>query len=162
MERIMTTHYLRRIRWFLLFWLSSFCAAQVVTIRVIEAADGRPLQKQRVSVSLLYDKNEPTPTKYDAVLSLETDQNGEAQFRLPEPAPAHLATQVNLTSEHWRCGCSLLATTRDLIQKGIVEPKPGPESKKSAVLAKAEPGEILILARRLTLFERLLYPLMKQ
>ena len=38
----------------LLLMLGPSCLAQVVTVRVINAADGHPLQKQQVSVSLLY------------------------------------------------------------------------------------------------------------
>ena len=134
--------------------------AQTVTIRVINADDGRPLQKEPVSVSLLYDKGERIPAKYDTNLSLETDVNGEAHFTLPEPAPAHLSTQVHLTSEHWHCGCGLLVATADLIQRGIVSPPP--ESKKSAVPAEAVPREILFVARPLSFLERLLYPFVKR
>jgi hypothetical protein len=141
--------------------LGPLCLAQVVAIRVINAADGRPLQKQRVSVSLLYEKGEKTPAKYDANLSLETDANGEAQFTLPEPAPRHLSAQVRLTSEHWHCGCGVLAATGEVIQKGIVGPLPRAESKKSAPPVKADPGEILFVARPLSFFERLLYPFVK-
>jgi hypothetical protein len=145
----------------LLLTLGPLCFGQVVTIRVINAADGHPLQKQQVSVSLLYEKGERTPPKYDANLSLETDVNGEAHFPLPEPAPTHLSAQVRLPSEHWRCGCGVLAATEDVIQKGIVGPLPGAEPKKSAAPLKGTPGEILFVARPLSFFERLLYPLVK-
>lgn len=145
----------------LLMLVGPLCFAQVVTVRVINAADGRPLQKQQVSVSLLYEKGEKTPAKYEANLSLETDANGEAHFTLPEPAPPHISAQVRLTSEHWRCGCGVLAATGDVIQKGIVSPLPGGESKKAAASLKVAPGEILFAARPLSFFERLLYPFVK-
>jgi hypothetical protein len=118
---------------------------------------GHPLQNQPISISLLYDKSEKTPAKYEA-LNLKTDEKGESQFSLPEPAPSQLAAQVHLTSEHWHCGCSVLATTQDLIQKGIV----GPRSSKSVNPVIAQPKEILFLARPFTFFERLLYPFVKQ
>jgi hypothetical protein len=145
----------------LLLLVGPFCFAQVVTVRVINAADGHPLQKQHVSVSLLYEKGEKAPTKYDANLSLETDANGEAHFTLPGPAPPHISAQVRLTSEQWRCGCGVLAATADVIQKGIVGPLAGAEPKKSAAPVKASPGEILFVARPLSFFERLLYPFVK-
>ena len=145
----------------LLLLVGPLCFAQVVTVRVVNAADGHPLQKQQVSVSLLYEKGEKTPAKYEANLSGETDANGEAHFTLPEPAPPHISAQVRLTSEHWRCGCGVLAATGDVIQKGIVGPLPGGESKKAAASLKAAPGGILIVARPLSFFERLLYPFVK-
>lgn len=151
---------------FLIFISSSFllgfcpsCLAQIITVRVIDVANGRPLQRQKVSVSLLYDKGEQTPPKYDATLNLETNVNGEVQFTIPEPAPMHLSAQVYLTSEHWRCGCTVFGTTQDVIQKGLASPQPGSASKKADVTTKA--SEILFLARPLTFFERLLYPLVK-
>lgn len=145
----------------LVLLVGPFCCAQVVTVRVINAAGGHPLQKQHVSVSLLYGKGEKTPSKYEANLTLESDANGEAHFTLPEPAPPHISAQVRLTSEHWRCGCGVLAVTRDVIQKGIVGPLPGGEPKKTATFLKAAPGEILFVARPLSFFERLLYPFVK-
>ncbi len=158
----MTTRCLRRVASLFLLCFPSFCSAQLVTIRVIDTADGHPLQKQQISVSFLYGSNEPKPTHYDATLHLATDRQGEAHLKLPEPPPPHLSAQVHLTSEQWRCGCGVLATTQDVIQKGIVGPSPGSESKKSVVAERAAPGEILILARPLTFFERLLYPLVKE
>ena len=82
---------------------------------------GVPLQKQKFSVSLLYDKGEQTPPKYDATLNFETNASGEVQFTLPVPAPLHLSAQVHLAAEHWRCGCMVLGMTQDLIQKGLVD-----------------------------------------
>jgi hypothetical protein len=133
----------------------------MIRVRVIDDTNGHPLPKQQVSISLLYEKGEKVPANYDALLQLETDVNGEVQFRLPEPAPAHLAAQVRLTSEHWHCGCTALVDTQDLIQKGLVGPEPGHGSTRSTASVKAEPGEILFVARPFTFFERLLYPLVK-
>jgi len=145
----------------LLLSLGPFCFAQAVTIRVINAADGRPLKKQPVSFSLLYDKGEKTPANYESSLSGETDANGEVQFRISEPVPAHFSAMVHLTSEHWRCGCWVMALTQDLIQKGIEGPQPSAKSEKSDAAVKAVPWEILILARPFPFFERLLYPFLK-
>lgn len=137
------------------------CLAQTVTVRVVNASDGRPLQNQHVSVSLLYEKGEPAPVKFDANLSLQTDANGEARLVLPKPAPAHMAAQVRLTTEYWHCGCMVLAVTQDVIQKGIVDSAASAsESKRSPSLVKAVPGEILFVARPLSFWERLLAPLL--
>lgn len=121
-----------------------FCMAQVVTVRIVNASDGHPLEKQKVSVGSL---------------SLETDANGKAQFNLPEPAPAHLMVLVTVDWGRWHCRCGTLAATKDVIQTGIVES--AADSKKSAAFEKATPGEILFVVRPLSFFERLFYPLLK-
>lgn len=135
--------------------------AQAIKIRVINLNNGRPLRNQHVSVALGYEKVQEAPTKYDANLRLETDVNGEAVFRLPEPALAHLFVNVRLTSEYWHCSCLAIGDTPDLVQKGLVQ-SAGHEPTRPATNAKPEPGVILFLARPFTFFERLLYPLMKE
>lgn len=134
---------------------------QTLKIRVLNINDKHPLPHQEVSVALLYAKGEKLPPKYDANLRSTIDENGEAQFLIPEPAPAHLAVQLHLTSEHWHCGCMILATTQELIQRGRVQ-TPGPQSKESGTNANPEPGVILFFVRPFTFFERLLYPLLKE
>src|SRR5262245_26315462 len=106
----------------LLLCLAPVCLAQEMKVRVINAANGRPLPKQAVSVSLLYDKtyDKEIPAKYDAVLNLQTDANGEAYFELPQPPPTHFAAQVRVDWSHWKCGCAILGSTDDLVQTGIV------------------------------------------
>jgi hypothetical protein len=137
------------------------CSAQTVTIRVVNANDGSPLQHQPVAVSLLYDKGQVPPAKYDANLSLQTDADGEAHFALPVPAPAHISAQVRVAPSHWRCGCGVLVATEDLIRDGVVGPLPAADAGKSAAPFKAAPGEILFVARPLSFWELLLYPFVK-
>jgi hypothetical protein len=148
----------------LLLCLGPFCQAQEVKVRVINAANGRPLEKQAVSVSFLYDKkyDKEIPAKYDAILNLETDVNGEAHFKFPEPPPVHFSSQVRVDWSRWHCGCGVLGSTDDLVRKGILGPVQPTESKKSAAPFVAVPGEILFVARPLSFFERLIYPIMKE
>jgi hypothetical protein len=145
---------LRYVFWILVPWVTPLYFGQTVRIRVVNDKTGHPLPKQPISITLLYEKGGKTPAKYDGALNIEIDEKGESQFNLPEPAPAHLAAEVHLTSEHWHCGCSVLVTTQDLIQKGIV----GPRSAESGNPVKPEPKEIMFFARPFTLFERLFYP----
>jgi hypothetical protein len=154
------TGHFRYSVWFLLLSVHSLCLAQRITIRLIDVRDGRPLPNRQVSLSLLYDKDERTPPKYEAALYSKTDSNGQAEFRLPEPAPAHLSAWADVTSsEHWWCICSALVATQDAIQKGYVAPQPGPWAQKKPGSAKAVPAEILFLARPWNLLERILAPL---
>jgi hypothetical protein len=151
----------RYLIWLFALWFGSLCSAQVIRIRVVNAENGRPLQKQQISVSLLYDKQKKSSTKNDNLLQLETGTNGDVEFTLPQPAPTHLSVRATLTSEHWRCGCWALASTEDLIENGATG-DPGREVTVSGILVRPRLGEILFVARPLTLLERLLYPLLKQ
>lgn len=134
--------------------VGSLCLAKAVTVRVINEDNGRPLQHQQVTISLLYEKGERAQAKYDAVLSLATDVNGEAQFRLPEPAPAHFSAFVRIDLTRWRCPCFVLASTGNVMQKGIVES--AADRRRPRAPVKAVPGDILFIAHPLSFFERLL------
>jgi hypothetical protein len=160
----MKTSCFRHLAAFLLLWVGPFCLAQAITIRVIDARDGRPLLKQAVSVSFLYDKkyDKEIPQKRPAALNFETDSNGEAHFKLPEPVPAHFSAQARLDESRWKCACGILGSTDDLLRKGAGWPVATTHSKKSADLFNPVPGGILFVARPLSFFERLFYPIMKE
>ncbi len=146
-----------------LLWLGPSSFAQTVIVRVVNGSNERALRKQEVSVSLYYDKEEPTPAKYDAHLTLQTDEKGEVRFLLPEPAPRDLDVRVAIDWSRWQCGRNLLLSTEDVIQKGIVDPAASANVwKRRPALLKPVPGEIRFVVRPLSFFERLLYPLLKQ
>jgi hypothetical protein len=133
-----------------------------IKIRLINAGNGRAIRNQPISVSLLYDKNEKAPPKYDATLHLESETNGKAQFVLPEPAPAHLSAQVHLTSKNWRCGCVALVATVELIQRVIAVPQTVTSAKSADKPIETEPKQIIFFARPMTFFERLVAPLVRE
>lgn len=155
---------LRYLACFLLLSVAPSCLAQEAKIRVINGANGHPLSKLAVSVSFLYDKkyDKEIPANYEASLNLETDENGQARFKFPQPPPVHFSAQVRVDWSHWHCGCGILASTEDLVRDGITGPLSVSDEKKVAGRNKAAPGEILVIARPLSFFERLLYPLMKE
>jgi len=117
------------------------------------------MAKLAVSASFLYDKkyDQEIPTNYVASLSLETDEKGEAHFKFPQPPPTHFSAQVRLDESRWHCRCVILASTADLVREGIG----GPLAKQDERY-KAAPGEILVIARPFSFFERLFYPIMKE
>jgi hypothetical protein len=154
----------RYLACFLLLGLVPSCLAQEARIRVINGTNGRPLPNFAASISFLYDKNydKEIPANYNASLRLETDGNGQAYFKIPQPPPMHFAAQVTVDWSHWDCGgCAILASTDDLAKKGIVMPVATKDANKFA-LYKAAPGEILVIVRPLSFFERFLYQLMKE
>jgi hypothetical protein len=153
--------YLRCLICFFLVWLNAMCFGQVITVRIINGRNGHPLPRRSILFSPLYDKSEKAPAKYDANVRMETDSNGEAQFNLPAPLPVRVSVGVGLDFEHWRCLCAapLFVRTQDVIQKGIVE---GSEFAMTATPLKAAPGQIVFVARPITLFERILSPLLRE
>lgn len=153
--------FLRCLVFAALLSLGYSCLAQTVTIRVVNADNGRPLRDQQVDVSLLYQGGEAVPESYDAHLNFHTDANGEVRFVLPSPAPGHLSARVDLNPGHWHCACGSLASAGELVRNGIVSRRPPGGREKSAVPVNAIPGEILFLARPLSFWMRLLYPLEK-
>jgi hypothetical protein len=138
--------------------------AQTITVRVFSTSDEHPLQKQQVFVSFPYDKGEAKPAKYDAHLTLQTDENGQARFLLPEPPPRDLNVRIEIDWGRWHCGCNLLfVSTADVIQKGILDSAASAKDlRRSPALARRVPGEIRFVASPLSFFERLLYPILKQ
>jgi hypothetical protein len=153
----------RYVAFISLLWLGPSSLAQTVTVRIVNATDERPLQKQEVSVSFPYEKGEATPARYEAHLTLQTDENGQARFLLPEPPPRDLDVRVPINWGRWHCGCNLLVSTEDVIQKGILDSAASANDlRKSPALAMRVPGEIRFIVRPLSFFERLLAPLLKQ
>ncbi len=144
----------------MLLGVGPFCRAQDVTVRLVNAANGHPLPKWKVSVSFYYGKK--SAANYDQSLNLETNANGEAHFELPQPRPEYFSAQAKIDWSHWKCGCGVLGTTGELVRKGIAGPLPTIDSKVSPASFTAAPHEILFLARPLSFWERLLYPLEKE
>jgi len=134
--------------------------AQVVTIRVVNPHDKKPVRGRQVAVSLFYEKGESASEKGETNLSFVTDANGEAHFSLPNPAPRNISAQVHLP-DIWNCACLILTTTEEVVRIGVIAPKSTGGSEKSAPAVKAVPGEILFLVRPPSFWERLLYPLEK-
>jgi hypothetical protein len=139
--------------------LSSSSLAQVVKLKLIDAS-GRAVPNRTVSVTLVYDNGAGPSGNEPTILRSQTDSKGEAQFTLPEAFPTQLRAWVDLTSsEHWWCVCSALIGKREVVEKGYVSANPGPGAGSGPSSRKPVPGEILFLARRWNLFERMIAPL---
>jgi hypothetical protein len=107
---------------FLLCCLGPTCMAQEITVRVVNGANGQPLQKMPVSVAFLYDGkyDKNIPANHPRGLNLETDINGEARFRFPEPAPTHFSSEIRVDWSRWNCSCVVIGSTDEMITKGTV------------------------------------------
>jgi hypothetical protein len=139
----------------IVFLLSGLvCSGQTVTFRVITDA-GKPLEKRKVSFSLDgYKNGEPVGRSQIQ----ETDKNGEVTFTIPSPSRDFFFFDVNLGSRYWHCSCSGIPKIQRVVQSGIVQSAASKDSKASF---KPKPGQVLVVARKASFMERLLYPLMK-
>jgi hypothetical protein len=144
----------------MLLSVAPVCGAQDVTVRLVNAENGHPLPKWKVSVSFYFEKK--SPANHAQSLNLTSNENGEAHFEMPQPRPEHFSAHVQPDSPYWKCGCALLGSTEELLRKGIVGPLPIINPKVAPARLRAAPGEVLVVARPLSFWERLLYPLEKE
>lgn len=133
---------------------SVMCSAQTIAFRVI-TDDGKPLEKKHVTMTFeLFDNGKFTARNQ----TQETDRNGEARFTLPSSTRDFFFFNLDLGSPYWHCGCGGGAKIQTVVQTGIVQ---SAASKDSESAFTPKPDEILVVARKFTLIERLFYPLMK-
>jgi hypothetical protein len=139
--------------------LSSSSLAQVVKLKLSDAS-GHAVPNRAVSITLVYDNGAVPNGSEPTILRSQTDSKGEAQFTLPKAFPTQLRARGDLTSsEPWWCVCSALIGTREVVEKGYVSANPGPWAGSGPSSRKPVPGEILFVARRGNLFERMIAPL---
>jgi hypothetical protein len=76
-------------------------------------------------------------------LRLSTDANGETQFDLPSPAPAHFYVRAELSGRVWDCTCLVRVATEEMLQKGLAisNGQDGRSPGKFSIQAKA--GEVV-------------------
>jgi len=128
------------------------------TIRVVNVTNGSPLPKQQVSVSGL-DGKESSTDKSD--LSLVTDANGEVQFELPKPSPAHFAVRADISYARWYCACLAFVTTAEVMQKGFMARVPDDDATHNQPAVNLKPGDIVFRARPTPWWVRVLNPFVK-
>jgi hypothetical protein len=129
--------------------LSSVRFAQQVSIRMVNSSNGQPLPGWKVDVYFV----NPTQGK-DAVKGsqhFQTDADGMARFTLPQPIPEVLNVYAHSQTEKWYVG-SFKANTMAVLQKGS-------QSKGFKTHGKviAYPGQILILAKPVTVWDKIVH-----
>ncbi len=125
------------------------CLGQTITVRIIDVETGNPLPSQRVSISLMYEKEDKTPANYISPVILITDDKGAAQINFPSPAPRYVSFLVALSSKWWQSDRDqrFILKTRELVQKGVVRRMVS--EGKNEIAPTANPREMIILTRRL-------------
>lgn len=127
LRTLASCEYVRCFALLLLPCISTACFGQTINIRIVDVRNQKPITDARVSVSGISVNAGPEqvekrklrtkPTTPD--LRLVTDSNGEAQFDLPNPAPAYFYVRAELRPIQWDCFCLLRVSTEQVTQKGL-------------------------------------------
>lgn len=131
------------------------CPAQDFSVRLINVRNGRPFPNQTVTIQ--YRKTVEESLDFET-LTVKTDENGSAIFHLPVPMPRKVSVT---TFDLYPCYDLQPNDTQQLRKLGVAshcsKPSQGCRCKfsKQASQIKARPGEIVLLARPLTLREKL-------
>lgn len=145
----------------LFFTLALPCAAQSITIRIVDSRSGKALAGQAISVQFLYDWGGSSPSVGAPDVRVRSDENGQARVPLPHPIPDSLWVRIRLKKEAWHCTCSVLTKTIMVLNDGFASGPPGEAIKIQGKRATARPGEMLVVPRPYSFWERLLYSLAK-
>ena len=137
---------------FLVLLSLSICYAQEFSVRLIDARNGHPLSNETVTIT--FTENQKALKGF----SVKTDAHGSAAFQLPSPLPPN----VLVRNYHLYPCYNWTSTNTELLkQSGLVSrcSKEDQECRcvfdKEASEIKAKPGEIVLLARPETLWEKI-------
>jgi hypothetical protein len=130
----------------------SVCSAQEFSVLLIDACNGHPLPNETVTVT--FTENDRAPKGF----TVKTDANGTATFQLPTPLPPNVPVR---NYDLYPCYQLTPANTRALKKYGLVSRCSKQDQacqcnlSKEASEIKANPGQIVLLARPETLWESL-------
>jgi hypothetical protein len=130
------------------------CWAQDVSIRLIDVRSGHPYSSHPVTIQYHRSGGQTFETK-----TVTTDNQGEATFQLPDPAPKDISI---VAYDLYPCYSLLPIDTRLLAESGVAthcsKPSQGCRCKFSKQVneIKAKPGQVILLARPFTNWEKFL------
>jgi hypothetical protein len=128
-------------------------SAQDLTIRVIDARSGKPLR--RVDVAVVSWNGPPTSPKDKLAMDGTTDSEGRVLFRLPQPLRAHIGFEVGDPWDLAGCWHVRGASPEAVLRYGLVADYNESKCGKSKVKVSARPGEVIIVERKLTTWEKM-------
>jgi hypothetical protein len=137
-----------------------FAEPVVITVRIIDARNGKPYRKLRLRVDLLRAEWSPQGYRTDAEARANlmatklgtTNDKGEITLDLPAPLPGEISIDTGPTA----CGPGYF-DTRAVIEAGVVgENQCKTKLAKLKVNFRAKRGEIVYFATHVGFFERML------
>jgi hypothetical protein len=141
-------------------FVSFACFGQTVTVRIVNAGNGKPVAAQKILVTGIKG-NGDTPDEARRKLiakhtspdvTLITDAQGRVRFDLPPAPPANFYVRAVLRPPVWDCSCLVTVPTEELMRKGL---RVGPHDDASI---QPQPGEILFRIRPTALLVRAFWP----
>ena len=126
------------------------CSAQTVIVRAIDVKSLKPIKGKVIRMQFA---DFPPPQLRAGYVDRETDRDGRAVFNLPSPLPARII--INIEFANWR-QCSpqaFLYDTRQVLRSGVVADDRCTYDASESFSAR--PGEIVVFARYVSLWERL-------
>jgi len=141
-------------------FVSFTCFGQTVTVRIVNAENGKPVAAQKILVSGI-EGNGDTPDEARRRLiakhtspdmTLVTDAQGRVRFDLPTVPPTNFFVRAVLRPPVWDCSCLVTVPTDELKRKGLWI---GPHDDASI---QPQPGEILFRIRPTALWVRVFWP----
>lgn len=148
----------QKLNLFAIFTLFSIPASgKDLRVLVLNAKTGRSFPKIMISMSVwngdfnIYSK-EPLPSV--KVTLAAADSTGWAVFQLPEPLPQHIGFSVGNIGDFMGCWRLSNDSPETALATGLLAKYNEVRCGKSKATEKAEPGEVVLIDRKLTLWEK--------
>lgn len=132
-------------------------SAQDITVRLLNAKSGKPMSGIRVAMSTwngTFDIHRP-PLPHKKTADTVTNVKGIVVFRLTHPIPEHVGFDVGGLRDFAGCWRLLDLSLEKVIRSGIVADYNESKCGKLKIRVSAKPGEVVILDRKLTKWDRM-------
>jgi hypothetical protein len=131
---------------------------QDISVRLVDARSGKPLSKVSVEMfswngTWTFDPHKPFPKREE--LHAITDAEGRAVFHLAEPIPEHVGFLVGGVGDFSGCCCRQNFSPETVLRSGVVADYDESRCGKPKRQVSAEPGEVVILDKKLTLWQKI-------
>jgi len=141
--------------------LAPTTVTQSIVVRVTDARNHAPVKGQTITITF-FSKDDHSNTTVSKGLDVVTDAKGQAEVPVPSPLPSRMAARLNEKGAGYYCNCYLwLLKPRDVLSKGVVSSLPDGVAIASNPDPHPVPGEINFLVRPPPLWQKLLYPFLK-
>jgi hypothetical protein len=140
--------------------LGGACFGQTVTVRIVNAEDGKPVAAHKILISGINGKSyTPDQARQNLTVkhgsadaTLVTDAQGRVQFDLPADPPPSFYVRAVLRPPVWDCSCVVTVHTEELLRKGLWF------GSRDDASSELRPGEIIFRIRPNPLWVRVFWP----
>ena|ERR1700740_213571 len=129
-----------------------------ITLRLLDAKSAKPLRKVPVTMFAWNGSSTFRPDnipKGEVVVHDTTDAEGKIVFSMPQPLTEHIAFSVGTPDDFAGCWNFNDLSPVAIQQSGVVATYNESKCGKSKVQVIAKPGEVVIIDRKLTAWEKI-------